>query len=106
LWEFHNGIRRSVKRGREGQWSLDRAAWHELKIDVDQASLKASIDGQPALEHVLGTEPGPGRNGAPPNPDLMPANNAVLRPPVEGRVGLWSKTDSTSYFKDFVVNSR
>jgi hypothetical protein len=106
LWEFHNGIRRSVKRGREGQWMLDRAAWHELKIDVDQASLKASVDGQPALDYTLGSEPGPGRNGAPPNLDLMPANNPVLRPPVEGRVGLWSKTDSTSYFKDFVVSSR
>ena len=29
--------------------------------------------------------PGPGRNGAPPNPDLFPANNPVLRPPVSGQ---------------------
>ena len=42
---------------------------------------------------------------APPNPDLFPANNPVLRPPVSGKVGLWSKTDSTSYFKDFVIGS-
>jgi len=26
-----------------------------------------------------------------------------MRPPVAGRVGLWSKTDSTSEFKDYVV---
>ena len=37
------------------------------------------------------------------NPDLFPANNPVLRPPVSGKVGLWAKTDTTSYFKDYVV---
>jgi cell division protein FtsB len=46
------------------------------------------------------------RNNAAPNPELFPENNAVLRPPVAGRVGLWSKTDSTSYFKDFVVSPK
>ena len=50
--------------------------------------------------------PGPGRNGAPPNPDLVPANNPVLQPPVKGQVGLWAKTDSTSYFKDYVVSPK
>ena len=50
--------------------------------------------------------PGPGRNNAPPNPDLIPANNAVLRPPVQGKIGLWAKTDTTSYFKDYVVNPK
>ena len=38
LWEFHNGIRRSVKRGPERTWMLDRAAWHELKTTVDGAT--------------------------------------------------------------------
>jgi len=104
LWEFHNGIRRAVRRGREREWMLDRAAWHELKMTVNGADFKAFMDGKPALEYTLGSEPGPGRNNAPPNPDLFPANNPVLRPPVAGRVGLWSKTDSTSYFKDYVVS--
>lgn len=27
----------------------------------------------------------------------------TLPEPVSGKIGLWSKTDSTSYFKDFVV---
>jgi hypothetical protein len=106
LWEFHNGIRRSVKRGPERTWMLERAAWHELKTTVDGASVKAWIDGNLALDYMLGTVPGPGRNNAPPNPDLFPENNAVLRPPVDGRVGLWSKTDSTSYFKDFVISPK
>ena len=50
--------------------------------------------------------PGPGRNGAAPHPDMFPANNPVLRPPVSGRIGLWAKTDSTSYFKDYVVEAK
>ena len=104
LWEFHNGMRRAVKRGREREWMLDRNAWHELKMTVNGADFKAFMDGKPALEYTLGSEPGPGRNNAPPNPDLFPANNPVLRPPLDGKVGLWSKTDSTSYFKDYVVS--
>jgi hypothetical protein len=106
IWEFHNGMRRSVKRGREGAYMLDRSAWHELKVDVNGAEIKGAIDGQPGLDYTLGSEPGPGRGGAPPNPDLFAANNPVLRAPVAGKVGLWSKTDSTSYFKDFQVSSR
>jgi hypothetical protein len=106
LWEFHNGIRRSVRRGPERTWMLDRAAWHELKATVDGASVKAWIDGNPALDYTLGSAPGPGRNNATPNPDLFPEHNAVLKPPVSGRIGLWSKTDSTSYFKDFVVSPK
>src|SRR6478735_3471801 len=67
LWEFHNGIRRSVKRGPERTWMLDRAAWHELKTTIDGSSLKVWVDGQPALDYTLGSAPGPGRNNAAPN---------------------------------------
>ena len=72
LWEFHNGIRRSVRRGPEGKWMLDRAAWHELKMTVNGTDFKAYMDGELALEFTLGSTPGPGRNGNPPNPDLVP----------------------------------
>jgi hypothetical protein len=107
LWEFHNGSRRRlVGSDRTKPFMLDRAAWHELKLDVDGASLKTYLDGAPALDYILGSAPGPGRNNTPPNPDLFPENNAVLRPPVAGKIGLWAKTDSTSYFKDYVVSSR
>ena len=103
LWEFHNGIRRNMKfSDRDKPFILDRGAWHELKLTVDGASLKASLDDKPALEYTLGTEPSARRG--PPNPDLLPANNPVLRPPVAGKIGLWSKTDSTSYFKDYLVS--
>jgi hypothetical protein len=106
LWEFHNGMRRNMKFNREKKFMLDRAAWHELKLTIDGADLKTWLDGEMALEYTLGSMPGPGRNGAPPNPDLIPANNPVLRPPVSGKVGLWAKTDSTSYFKDYVVSPK
>ena len=103
LWEFHNGIRRNMKfSDRAKPFMLDGNAWHELKLTVDGGSLKAALDGALALEYTLGAEPTAGRRG-PPHPDLFPANNPVLRPPVAGKIGLWSKTDSTSYFKDYVV---
>lgn len=106
LWEFHNGIRRNVRfSDRAKPFMLDRAAWHELKLTVDGAQVSATLDGTPALEYTLGSEPVAGRRG-PPNADLYPANNPVLRAPVSGKIGLWSKTDSTSYFKDYVVNAK
>jgi hypothetical protein len=107
LWEFHNGIRRNVKfSDRNNKFMLDRSQWHELKMTVDGADFKAWLDGKIALEHTLGSAPGPGRNGAAPNPDLFAENNPVLKPPVKGRIGLWAKTDSTSYFKDYVVSPK
>jgi len=107
LWEFHNGIRRNVRfSDRNHKFTPDRATWHELKLSIDGADLKTWLDGELALEYTLGTTPGPGRNSAPPNPDLIPDNNAVLRPPVQGKIGLWAKTDTTSYFKDYVVSPK
>ena len=105
LWEFHNGMRRNMRfNDRAKKFMLDRTAWHELKLAVKDADVKTWLDSELALEYTLGNMPGPGRNGAPPNPDLMPANNPVLQPPVKGKIGLWAKTDTTSYFKDYVVS--
>lgn len=105
FWEFHNGIRRPLKfSDRATPFMLDRAAWHELKLTVQGADLKGWIDGTLAVEYTLGVQPGPGRNGAAPNPDLVPANNPVLQVPVSGQIGLWAKTDTTSEFKDYVVS--
>src|SRR3982074_854528 len=107
LWEFHNGMRRNVRfSDRAHKFMLDRAAWHELKLTIDGADLKTYLDGALALQYTLGAMPGPGRNNGPPNPDLIPANNPVLRPPVQGKIGLWAKTDTTSYFKDYVVSPK
>ena len=78
----------------------------ELKLAIDGADLKTWLDGEIAMEYTLGSQPGPGRGGAAPHPDLVPETNAVLRPPVAGQIGLWAKTDSTSYFKDYVVSPK
>jgi hypothetical protein len=78
LWTFHDGVRKNLKFGRRNAFVLDRKAWHELTMTVHGTDFKASIDGIPGLEYTL-------------------------KEPVSGRIGLWSKTDSTSYFKDYVV---
>jgi hypothetical protein len=109
LWEFHNGIRRPLIRPRDGdllKGEGDREKWHELRLDVDGAVIGGTLDGQKVLTYTLGSAPQPGRNGAAPADDLYPEKNPVIRAPVTGRVGLWSKTDSTSYFKDYVVSPR
>src|ERR1700733_6538832 len=56
LWEFHNGIRRNMRfSDRAKKFMLDRAAWHELKLTVDGADLKTTLDGELALEYTLGS---------------------------------------------------
>src|SRR5262245_62167910 len=40
LWEFHNGVRRAVRRGRENQFVLDHAAWHDMALTIAGAQLK------------------------------------------------------------------
>ena len=85
---------------------LDKNAWHELKMTVNGTDFKAWLDGALALEFTFGSQPGPRRDGGAPNADLVPANNPVLQPPIAGRIGLWSKTDSTSYFKEYVVDAK
>jgi hypothetical protein len=109
LWEFHNGIRRPLIRPRDGVLLTapgDREKWHELKLEVDGANIYGSLDGARVLTYALGSAPPAARNNAPPSPDLLPENNPVLRAPIAGKIGLWSKTDSTSYFKDYVVSSK
>jgi hypothetical protein len=79
LWTFHNGVRKLVGRGPGREpWHLARDQWHDLKMTVAGTDFKTYINGQLALEYTL--------------PE-----------PVSGKIGLWSRTDSTSYFKDFVV---
>jgi hypothetical protein len=84
---------------RDKKFMLDRSQWHELKMTIKGADFKTWLDGQLALEYTFGTDPT--RSNA--HQFLFPKNNPTLMPPVSGRVGLWAKTDSTSYFKDFVV---
>ena len=110
LWEFHNGIRRPLMRPRDGNLLMrDRRPREVARAEARgrrRRTSPARSTARTCSTYTLGSAPGPGRNNAPPNPDLFPENNPVLRPPVAGKVGLWSKTDWTSYFKDYVVSPK
>lgn len=42
-------IRRSVRRGREGERMLDCAAWHEMVLTVGGAQFRTEVDGKVGL---------------------------------------------------------
>ncbi len=77
LWTFNKGVRKFVKRGPEDV-PLNRKEWHTMKISVHGTALEGYLNGRKILEYTL--------------PD-----------PVSGKVGVWSKTDSVSYFDGFTV---
>lgn len=77
LWTFKEGKRSFVKKGSENV-PLKLGEWHLLQISVRGTDLHASLDGKHLLDYALAE-------------------------PVSGKVGLWSKTDSVSYFDDFRV---
>ena len=77
LWTFNKGKRSFVKRGTENV-PLALNQWNTLKIGVHGTSLQAYLNGKLLLEYTLAE-------------------------PLSGKVGLWSKTDSVSYFDDFTV---
>jgi len=77
LWTFNKGVRKFVKRGTENV-PLAKNQWHTLQISVQGTSLQASLNGKHLLDYTLVE-------------------------PVSGKVGVWSKTDSVSFFDDFTV---
>jgi hypothetical protein len=77
LWTFKQGKRSFVKKGTENV-KLERNTWNDLKIVVNGTELQASLNGKHLLDYTL--------------PE-----------PVSGKVGVWSKTDSVSYFDDYTV---
>src|ERR1044071_8654270 len=78
LWTFVKGKRSFVKKGTENV-PLQMNTWHSLEITVKGTTLQASLDGKHLLDYPLAE-------------------------PVSGKVGVWSKTDSVSYFDDFTVS--
>jgi hypothetical protein len=77
LWTFNRGVRKFVKRGTE-EVPLKMKEWHTMKVSVQGARLEGYLNGKLLLEYSL--------------PE-----------PVSGKVGVWSKTDSVSYFDDYAV---
>lgn len=78
LWTFNNGVRKFVKRGSENV-PLPLNEWHTIRIAVDGAQLRGWLDNKLLLEYTL--------------PEA-----------VSGKVGLWSKTDSTSAYDGYTVS--
>ena len=77
LWTFNKGKRSFVKKGSENV-PLQMNTWHTLEISVQGTNLQASLDGKHLLDYTLAEV-------------------------VSGKVGVWSKTDSVSYFDDFTM---
>jgi hypothetical protein len=77
LWTFNKGVRKFVKRGVE-EVPLPMRQWESMKIAVHGTKLEGYLNGRLLLEYTL--------------PE-----------PVSGKVGVWSKTDSVSYFDEFTV---
>lgn len=78
LWTFNKGVRKFVKKGAENV-PLARNQWHTLQISIHGTNLQASLNGKHLLDYTLAE-------------------------PVSGKVGVWSKTDSVSYFDDYTVS--
>lgn len=77
LWTFNKGKRSFVKKGTENV-PLAMNQWHLLTIAVHGTNLQASLNGKHLLDYTLAEA-------------------------VSGKVGVWSKTDSVSYFDDFTI---
>ena len=77
LWTFVKGKRSFVKKGSENV-PLQMNTWHTLEISINGTTLGASLDGRHLLDYTL--------------PE-----------PVAGKIGVWSKTDSVSYFDQYTV---
>jgi hypothetical protein len=77
LWTFNKGKRSFVKKGSENM-PLAMKQWHTMKIVIAGTQLQGYLNGKLLLEYTLAE-------------------------PVSGKIGVWSKTDSVSYFDDFVV---
>ena len=77
LWTFKQGKRSFTKKGSQDM-PLKMQQWYTMKITVQGTKLEGYINGRKLLDYTLAE-------------------------PVSGKVGVWSKTDSISYFDDFTV---
>ena len=77
LWTFNKGTRKFVKKGSEDM-PLQMKQWYTMKIVIQGTKLEGYLNGKLLL-------------------------NYTLAEPVTGKIGVWSKTDSVSYFDDYTV---
>lgn len=77
LWTFKQGKRSFVKKGSENV-PLELGKWYDMKIAVHGPQIEGFLNGKKLLDYTWSE-------------------------PILGKVGLWSKTDSVSYFDEFTV---
>jgi hypothetical protein len=77
LWKMVKGTRSFVKRGAKNV-PIEMGTWHEIKLVTKGKAVQGYLDGELLVESEWET-------------------------PIDGKVGLWSKTDSMSEFTDFTV---
>lgn len=76
LWQVVQGQRTSLEWIRNTPTATGE--WHDLKVVINGTKVEGYLDGQLYLTHTFDA-------------------------PLSGRVGVWSKADSTVYFDDFTV---
>ncbi len=77
LWTYVNGKRSFTKRGTENV-PLELGTWHEIKVGVHGIKMTGYLDGKLLIEYDL-------------------------KEPVDGKVGLWAKTDTMAEYDAFTV---
>jgi hypothetical protein len=77
LWTFKNGKRTFTKKGAHDV-KLTMGEWNRMRISANGTQLRGYLNDELLLEYTLAE-------------------------PVEGKVGVWSKTDSVSQFDNFAV---
>jgi hypothetical protein len=84
VWKFENGERTVLQHGEVHQ-QLPLNQWHTLQVTIStDYTRKGAVVAAAVKGSTLGVR------------HTLPA-------PVEGRVGVWTKTDSVTSFKDFVT---
>jgi hypothetical protein len=74
IWRFRNGEREILQHG-EGRRRLDLGTWYPLVLQVDGRQVSASAAGELTIDYTLDE-------------------------PVQGLVGVWTKRDSITSFRD------
>jgi hypothetical protein len=78
VWKFESGVRMVLAHGEQHQ-QLALGAWHRLSVTISGTSVTAVANDRLRVSHTLAA-------------------------PVQGRVGVWTKADSTTAFRRYVVS--
>lgn len=79
LWRM-DGVTRTVVKHGEAHEQLAKGAWHRIELTVRGKKVRAVVNGRLGVEHELAA-------------------------PVKGQLGMWTKPDATSAFRNLKVKS-